>query len=370
MARCSRIALSLIFLTTIAAVPCLAAERLFVRSHPAMGTIFTIYVYAADSEHADADCNAAFDEIDRIEDALSNYRDTSELSRVNREAAATEVTVDPEVFALLRTALHYSELSDGAFDVTVGPLMRAWGFFRGQGKFPTKGELARAREDVSWRNVRLNEATRTVRFARAGVELDLGGIGKGYAVDRVAGLLRDAGINAALIDAGSSTLYAIGAPPGRPGWRVRVGLPKARTGGVRSTAARPTLSAVMLRDESLSTSGSYEKFFRLNGRVYCHIMDPRTGRPVEGMLQTSVIAPDATTTDALSTTFFVLGPGRARAMLAKMPNFSAFWITGSANAPRLAKWHWRGTGCSRPAAGCGAALQVATISTSPSRGKK
>src|SRR5262249_42635422 len=182
-------------------------------------------------------------------------------------AAQEAVTTDPEVFQLILRSLEYSRQTDGAFDITVGPLMRAWGFFRGSGHYPTATELAKARVGVGWQNVVLDPTARTGRFTAPGVELDLGAIGKGYAVDRVVAVLKEAGVTSALVDAGSSTLYALGAPPDKPGWTVRVPRPGNRT---------QTLTTVLLSNQSLSTSGSYEKFFRLNGRTYCHIMNPRT----------------------------------------------------------------------------------------------
>jgi thiamine biosynthesis lipoprotein len=172
------------------------------------------------------------------------------------------------------------------------------------------------------------------------MELDLGGIGKGYAVDRVVTLFREGGVQAAFIDAGSSSVYALGSPPGKNGWKVLVPEP-----GKRSIS----ITEVTLRDQSLSTSGSYEKFFRLNGKTYCHIMDPRTGYPVQGMLQTTVIASMATETDALSTAMFVLGPRAGRSMLQSIPGASAIWITG-ANAERDAveEFRWPTRICLHP----------------------
>lgn len=275
--------------------------------------------------------DAAFDEIERIEEALSNYRPTSELSRINRLAGTQPVTTDPEVFHLLQTSFDYSRRSDGAFDITVGPLMRAWGFFRANGHYPTAAELSRARASVGWNKVDLDPELRTVEFRSPGMELDPGGIGKGYAVDQVVAVLRDAGIASALIDAGSSTLYALGTPPGKTGWKVLVPKPADRAHAI---------SEVLLRDNSLSTSGSYEKFFRLDGRTYCHIMDPRTGSPVQGMLQTTVIAATGTDSDALSTAMFVMGPAAGRRLLESMPGTSAIWITGSADDPRIEQWSW------------------------------
>ena len=308
-----------------------SATELFVRSKPAMGTTFTVYLYAANETQASAAFEAAFDEVERLEEALSNYRDTSELSRINRLAAHQPVTTDPEVFGLLQTSLDYSRKTGGAFDITVGPLMKAWGFFRASGHYPSRAELDAAKARVGWQNVQLDETNRTVHFAKQGVELDLGAIGKGYTVDQMVSVLREAGIQSALVDAGSSTLYALGAPPGKDGWVVRVPRPGHRD---------QTVSTVLLRDTSLSTSGSYEKFFRLNGHVYCHILDPHTGRPVEGMLQTSVIAHDGTTTDALSTSMFVLGPQGGKALLSSFPGAAGLWITGEPTSPQMVRWNW------------------------------
>jgi thiamine biosynthesis lipoprotein len=297
-----------------------------------MGTVFTIYLYAADNEQAAADFEMAFAEVDRLDATLSNYLPGSELSRINRNASQEAVTTDPEVFEFLRTSFDYARRSDGAFDISVGPLMRAWGFFRGQGHYPSDAELAQARTSVGWEKVTLDPASRTVRFQTAGMELDPGGIGKGYAVDQVVSLLRESGVQSALIDAGSSTIYALGAPPGKNGWPVQIPRPENR---------KRSVTTVLLRDTSLSTSGNYEKFFTLNGRLYCHIMDPRTGMPVEGMLQTTVIVPQATDSDALSTAMFVMGPARGAKLLQSLPSASGLWIMGRPKAAtRMFTWQW------------------------------
>jgi len=305
--------------------------RLFSETRPAMGTKFTIHLFAADERKAAEYFELAFDEIDRIEEVLSNYRPSSELSRINSRAAQEAVTTDPEVFALLRLALDFSRRSNGAFDITVGPLVRAWGFFRGEGRYPSAEELAKARAVVGWKNVQLDPASRTVHYRFPGVELDLGAVGKGYALDRVIELLREAGVQSALVDAGSSTMLALGAPPGEEGWRVQIPQPANRTQSV---------SSVLLRDASLSTSGSYEKFFRLNGRTYCHIFDPRIGEPVQNMLQTTVIASDATTSDILSTALFVLGPAAGKELLRSGPDAKVLWIQGEPQALQLDFWRW------------------------------
>jgi len=169
----------LCFPATLASLALAAApNQLFNESRPAMGTSFEVYLYAPNRERASQLFEAAFDEIERVEAALSNYRSSSELSRINASAADAPVVTDPEVFALLEQALAYSRESDGAFDVTVGKLMKAWGFFRGAGHYPSGEELDRAREQTGWQRVRLDKRTRSVLFLAPGIELDLGGIGR------------------------------------------------------------------------------------------------------------------------------------------------------------------------------------------------
>jgi FAD:protein FMN transferase len=338
-------------LVSLTAQSMAGSEQLFFESRQAMGTTFTIYLYAADGEQASAYFDAAFEEIERLDEALSNYRASSELSRINRMAGQEPVTTDPEIFQLLERSLAYGRRSGGAFDITVGPLMRAWGFFRGEGSYPGADDLAKARASVGWQHVVLDPATRTVRFFLPALELDLGGIGKGYAVDSVVALLREMGVKSALLDAGSSTIYAIGAPPGKPGWNVRVPQPGNRL---------QTISTVVLRDTSLSTSGTYEKFFCLHGHIYGHIMNPQTGEPVQGVLQTTVIAPEATDSDALSTAVFVMGPVRGKRLLQGVAGARAFWVLGNPQVPRTATWRWPGRDCGNPMANCAVSSPVAT----------
>jgi FAD:protein FMN transferase len=319
----------------IAIIPAAAPpEQMFSQARPAMGTTFTIFVYAANQDRASEYFEIAFDEIERVEEALSDYRPTSELSRINRLAADETVTTDPEVFKFLQTSMGFSRRSGGAFDITVGPLMRAWGFFRGKGHYPAPEELSNARKSTGWEHVRLDPQKRTVHFDIQGMSLDPGGIGKGYAVERVVNLLREAGVKAALVDAGSSTIYAIGAPAGTNGWTIQVPRPGDRA---------HSISTVVLRDTSLSTSGNYEKFFTLNGQIYCHIMDPRTGEPLQGTLQTTVITPNATDSDALSLIMFVMGPEKSEQLLKEITGTSGMWVLGVPQKSNVIQWRWPGT---------------------------
>jgi FAD:protein FMN transferase len=270
--------------------------QLYCTTHPAMGTEYSLYLYAPSRELAAATARPVFQEVDRVDDLLSNYRPDSELSRINRQAFDHEVTTDPETFRFLATCLAWSERSQGAFDISVGKLMKVWKFFGASGALPSPDELAAARADVGWEKIRLDPEQRTVRFLAPGIELDPGGIGKGYAVDRAVKILRAKGVSAALLSAGSSTIYALGAPSEEPGWKVRV--PSPHPGG-------GTISTVMLRDTSLSTANLSEKNFVHEGQFYGAIMNPQTLQPVRGMLQVTVISQSATDSDALSNALFV-----------------------------------------------------------------
>jgi thiamine biosynthesis lipoprotein len=242
---------------------------------------------------------AAFNEVRRLDGMLSNYRPGSEWSEVNRYAAERPVKVTPELFDLLWACLDVSRRSEGAFDVSVGPLMKVWGFYKGSGRLPGRGEVAHALGRVGYRNVVLDPERRTVRFLQAGVELDPGGIGKGYAVDKMVDVLKDNGIASALVSAGGSSIYALGAPNNNgKGWEVKIRDPKH---------PGKTLQDLYLKNESMSTSGTYEKFFQAEGKTYSHIMDPRTGYPAQGMLSVSVLAPTTLESEAWTKPYFILG---------------------------------------------------------------
>ena len=295
-----------------------------------MGTVFAIHLYAENEAQALTFFEVAFEEVERLEETLSKFRASSEICRINRLAASQAVTTDPEVFSLIEESLRYSEQCGGAFDITVGPLMRTWGFFRSEGHFPSAEELTAARERTGFDKVLLDRGSRTVHFAVPEMELDLGAIGKGYAVDQTVKILREAGVDAALVVAGSSTVYAIGAPPGGDGWKIHVPDPFDRT---------RKISTVKLRDQAISTSGSYEKFFELGGRRYCHVMNPRTGMPVEGVLQSTLIASEGAMTDAMSNALFVVG-NEGKALLTEFEDVSALSVLTDGPGQRILKWNW------------------------------
>ena len=272
-----------------------------------MGTTATVRACGAEEPALRAAVADALDEVDRIDRLMSHYRSESPLSRVNREAARGPVATPPELFDFLELCLRWSRDSEGAFDVTVGPLMKAWGFFRDEGRVPSEQELAAARARVGHRHVSLDRRRGSVRFDREGVEIDLGGIGKGYAVDRAVARLRARGIASALVNLGGSSVYGLGAPPEGDAWSMGIADP--------TSPEREALS-VPLRDRALSVSGGYARAFVKDGVTYSHIMDPRTGRPVIGVLSVAVLSASATDGDALDNVLFVQGLERARAFVA------------------------------------------------------
>ncbi len=286
-------------------------------SRLSMGCVYTIVAYGSDAGALPRVVDAALDEVDRIDRLMSHYKPDSPLSRINREAARGPVIVEPELFGFLSECMRYSRDSEGAFDVTVGPLMKAWGFFRGEGRVPEAREIKELLEKVGYRHVTLQARAQTIQFDRPGVELDLGGIAKGYAVDRVVDLLKHHQIPAALVSAGGSTLYGLGAPPGRKGWEVAIQDP---------ADPRRIARKALLRDRALSVAGRREKSFEAGGVTYAHIMDPRTGRPVQGMLSVAVLASSGTAGDALDDVFFVQGVEKSRAYLKRLPSTEAFFF--------------------------------------------
>lgn len=289
-----------------------------------MACAYAIDAYAAPEVDLRSVIEEAFDEVDRIDRLMSHYKADSPLSRINREAASHAVRVDPELFDFITASLRYTVESEGAFDITVGPLMKAWGFFRGENRVPDSSELTVVRRRVGAHHVKLDRAARTIAFDGEGVELDLGGIAKGYAVDRVAALLRQRRVTAALISAGGSSVYGLGAPPGRNGWEVNVQDPVDGT---------KTALSVSLENSSLSVAGSSEKSFTANGVTYTHIMDPRTGQPAQGMLSVAVVTPSATAGDALDDALFVLGTAGSTRYLQRLRDVEAWFFLPASDRP-------------------------------------
>ncbi len=293
------------------------------KSGDAMGSTYTVVLYGTDRLAMEAAADAALDEARRLDDLLSNYKPTSEWSRVNQHAAEGPVRISEELFQLFAACLEYSRESEGAFDISVGPLMKVWGFYKDTGHLPHRAEVMTALEKTGYGHVHLDAGARTVRFDRPGVELDPGGIGKGYAVDRMVDVLRRKSVDTALVAGSGSSIYGLGAPPDSPrGWPVDIRDP---------WHPRQKAADVFLKDMSMSTSGSYEKFFRAEGRIYAHIMDPRTGYPAQGSVAVSVVAPRTIDSEAWAKPYFV--NGRQWAAQHKAKDFRVFFCQDRTDHP-------------------------------------
>lgn len=270
----------------------------------AMGCDFEVFAFGEDKGQMRSAAEAAIEEIERIEQLLSHYLPESEVSYLNAHAANEPVRVHPEVFELIARAVRLSEWTRGAFDITVMPLIRCWGFFTGVGQVPDSHTLAEAMERVGFSHLRLDHEELSVAFDRQGMEIHLGAIGKGYAVDRAIEVLREAGVQSGMVHGGHSSVRAFGALPGTGGWQVNLPHP---------LEPERSLARLLLRNRAISTSSSTEQYFERHGQRYGHILDPRSGLPVQNdLLSVSVLAEEATITDALSTAFFVLGEAGIR----------------------------------------------------------
>ena len=282
-----------------------------------MGMRVRLVLYAADAHLSRTAARAAFDRIAALDAVMSDYRPDSELRRLQIESHGP-VTASPELFGVMTRALEIAAASDGAFDPTVGPLVALWREARRTARLPERARLDAARALVGWRRVALNPERRTIRLKGRGMQLDLGGIAKGYILQAALAVLRVHGVTSALVEAGGD-LAAGAAPPDRPGWHVDV--PGASPGFAARAAA--------LTNAVLSTSGDAAQHVDIGGMRYSHVVDPRTGLGVTHGSVAYVIAVDGATADAVATALAVLGPGNGREMLARLPGVMASVVGGS-----------------------------------------
>ncbi len=281
-----------------------------------MGTRVSVDLWHEDARRGRELVQNVLAEYRRIDETMSTYKETSELSRVNREADSKSVAVSVELFDLVKRALNLSRTSDGAFDITYESVGYLYDFR--VGRHPSQTDIEMRLDAINYRLVELDETARTIAFARPGVRINLGGIAKGYAVEHGAALLRAAGVQNAMLNAGGDT-RVVGDRRGQA-WVVGIRHPRL---------ADEIVTRLPLQDEAISTSGDYERFFEEGGRRYHHIINPLTGEPTQGVLSATVIGPDATLTDGLSTSVFVLGPEDGLALIEQIPGYEAIIVDAS-----------------------------------------
>jgi FAD:protein FMN transferase len=273
-----------------------------------------IVVYHASREDGARAAERAMREIERLDRVLSHFKDDSDLSRLNREASGGFVAVDPSFYDVVSQSIEWSRRTGGTFDITIAPLLRTWKQAYADGRRPSEADVAAAKQCVGSDKIEL-EAPNRIHFRSACLAIDLGGIGKGYAVDRAMEVLKADGVTSAMINAGGSSIGAIGAPPGQPGWAVRIA---AKVSGS---------DTLLLRDMSMSTSQQNPLPFATTAGSFGEILDPRTGAPAEGRTAIAVVTPSGTTAEALTKALLMMPPNDAKALLARLPDVSALWMS-------------------------------------------
>jgi thiamine biosynthesis lipoprotein len=316
MSRYASLTLAALLLSALTGA---AAEPILMRysyTEQHMGTRFKILLYAPDQAGADAAARAAFARIELLDGIMSDYRPTSELMQLCKKAGGDPVPVSEELFFVLSRAQEVSRLSGGAFDVTVGPVVRLWRRARRTQQLPDKDELAAALALVGYDKVRLDPKARTVQLTKAGMQLDLGGIGKGYTADEALKELAKHGVTRALV-AASGDIAASGPPPDADGWKVGIA-------PLEDPDGKPS-RYLLLADAAVSTSGDAEQYVEIDGKRYSHIVDPKTGLGLVGRMSATVLARRGIEADALTKVVAVLGPERGLAIIDTQEGASALF---------------------------------------------
>ncbi|HEY3132723.1 MAG TPA: FAD:protein FMN transferase [Acidobacteriota bacterium] len=305
-----------------------------------MGTRFKIVLYARDAEQGAQASRAAFDRIAHLDEIMSDYRQDSELMRLCAEAGGPPVKVSGDLFRVLGRSQEISRLSDGAFDITVGPVVRLWRRARRMGEMPASEQLGEALQLVGYQKIRMDSRARTIQLTRSGMLLDLGGIAKGFAADEAQVVLRRQGIRSALVAAGGDIAVS-DAPPGEKGWTVGIASLEDKNG--------PAAEFLLLSNAGVSTSGDVEQFVEIGGKRYSHIVDPRTGVAIIGHSSATVVARDATVSDGLATAISAMGPERGLRLIDSLKGAAALFMQASEQGFRqFESKRWKGVPKGKP----------------------
>lgn len=273
-----------------------------------MGTLVEITAIDKDKRKIHKAIEAAFDEIKGIDALMSNYKADSEVSLINRQAGLKPVKVSLHTFHVIKRSLYFSDLTQGAFDITVGPLIEKWKFDQDTTLIPSEKQIKKLKALVKYKDIQLNEMKGTVMLKAKGMKIDLGGIAKGFGVDMAIEVLKKARIQKALVNAGGD-LRALGTKEDGKPWNI----------GIRHPMIRDKILATLeVSDFSVATSGDYERFFEKDGNRYHHILNPHTGYPTKGVRSVTILSKEATEADALATSLFVLGPKEGMELVERM----------------------------------------------------
>lgn len=312
----SRILRNIVVLLFIFFVGCSNAPPLYKETQFLMGTTVEVII-EGEKDMAKEVSQRFFARIKELDKKLSLYNAESEIAKINKFAGNGKVAVSPEMAELLGKSLLYSELTQGAFDITVGPLVQLWGFKEHKPVIPEKEKIEDVLKRCGYVSIKIHPGSNEVSFSKPGMEIDLNAIAKGYIVGEGARLLKKAGVTSALINAGGD-IYSIGAPFGKEGWNIAIQHPRKKN---------KVIAKLILADKAVATSGDYENFFVHEGKYLSHIIDPKTGRPSDrGVVSATVISSDAAEADALATALIVMGKGEGINLINRLDGVEAIVI--------------------------------------------
>jgi len=322
-------------LLTLIFAGCSKEEQEISKTALKMDTVLQLKAYGPKANEA---IEAAFARIDEIEQMASPTIDTSDISKINQGAGKEYVKVHPEVIKMIETALKYSKLSDGAFDITVGPLIKLWGIGTDNERVPTDAEIKSKLPLVGYNNISINKVDNSVKLLKEGMSIDLGGIAKGFAADEVIKVFKKYDIKSALISLGGSSIYTLGQKPDGKPWTIGIEHP-------RKDSKKEYLGVINLSQQSLSTSGDYERFFMKDGKRYHHILNPATGYPTDnGVMADTIVVnsdiPDCNMlADILTKTVFVSGIDKGLKVINSIPGISCIAITTDYKIYKSSGWN-------------------------------
>lgn len=282
-----------------------------------MGSVFQITIVAEDSLTAENHIDEVIAEIDRIENLISEWRPETQISEVNRQAGRQPVKVDREVFELTQRALQYSQMSDGAFDISTAAMDRIWKFDGSMYEMPTQEALENSIKNVNYKNIILDSVHSTVFLRQPGMKIGFGSIGKGYAADRGREIMLAKGVVAGMVNA-SGDIASWGKQPNNTSWKI----------GIKNPFKRHGIAKILkLKESSVATSGSYEKYVEIDNKRYAHIINPKTGMPSTGLTSVTIYGPSTEFANALSTSIMVLGEKEGKKLIKKYPKYKFLFIT-------------------------------------------
>lgn len=297
------------------------SQSIFKREMGLMGCQFDITVVASSQNEANSYIDMAVEEIQRIETMISSWKPSSQTSAINRNAGIKPVKVDDELFQLIKRSIKLSTITDGAFDISFASIDHIWKFNKQETTMPDQAKLLASVEAIGYEHIQLDESKSTVFLSKKGMKIGFGAIGKGYAADKAKKLLIEKGVKGGIINA-SGDMNTWGKKPDGNAWKVAITNPMEQT---------KSYGLFEINNQAVVTSGNYEKYVRINGERYSHIIDPRTGQPTKGILSVSVFAPKAEMADALATSIFVMGVDVGLNLINQLPKVEAIIVKNDGN---------------------------------------